>query len=363
MADVVGRLDEGAADIVVADDAELEAQAGLLGVADRGRHAAVGHRHDEVGRARRSRARARRRSACGPRRRPCPRPRCRAGRSRHTRRCRSAAARGRTGAGCARPSRSMTTISPGSTSRTNSAPRMSSAQVSEARIQAPSSRPSTSGRTPRGSRPPRMPSSNSPTSDQAPSTSRSASTRRSTMLWRWLRAIRWMITSVSLVDWNSEPSSTSRRRRSMALVRLPLCADREARRRRSRRTAAARCAACWRRWWSSGRGPIAAWPGSPSMTARRLKVSPISPTARWLWNMGAVEADDPGRLLAAMLQRVQAERRMRRGSACPKRRRCRIPPWACRRRRTSRDRHRARRSDLKVAARPASPAPAAASSV
>ena len=73
-----------------------------------------------------------------------------------------------------------------------------------------------------------MPSSNRPTSDQAPSTSRSASTTRSTMLWRWLRAIRWTITSVSVVDWNSEPASTSRRRSSMALVRLPLCADREA---------------------------------------------------------------------------------------------------------------------------------------
>ena len=49
MADVVGRLDEGAADIVVADDAELERQARLVGVADRRRHAGVGHRHDDVG--------------------------------------------------------------------------------------------------------------------------------------------------------------------------------------------------------------------------------------------------------------------------------------------------------------------------
>ena len=69
-----------------------------------------------------------------------------------------------------------------------------------------------------------MQSLNRPTKDQAPSTSRSASTTRPTMSWRWLRAIRWMITSVSLVDWNSEPASTRRRRSSMALVRLPLCA-------------------------------------------------------------------------------------------------------------------------------------------
>ena len=50
MADLVGRLDEGAADIVVADDAELEGEAGFLRVADRRRHAAVGHRHHDVGR-------------------------------------------------------------------------------------------------------------------------------------------------------------------------------------------------------------------------------------------------------------------------------------------------------------------------
>jgi hypothetical protein len=43
----------------------------------------------------------------------------------------------RTGTGSRCPPASITTISPGSTSRTNSAPMMSSAQVSEARIQAP----------------------------------------------------------------------------------------------------------------------------------------------------------------------------------------------------------------------------------
>ena len=43
------RLDEGAADIVVADDAEFEGNAGLLGKADRRRHAGIGHRHDDVG--------------------------------------------------------------------------------------------------------------------------------------------------------------------------------------------------------------------------------------------------------------------------------------------------------------------------
>ncbi len=53
-----------------------------------------------------------------------------------------------------RPAASITTTSPGCTSRTNSAPTMSSAQVSDARIQPSPVRPSTSGRTPRGSRAP-----------------------------------------------------------------------------------------------------------------------------------------------------------------------------------------------------------------
>lgn len=49
VADGIRRLDEGAAYIVVADDAELEGQAGGLGEADRGRRAAVGHRHYDIG--------------------------------------------------------------------------------------------------------------------------------------------------------------------------------------------------------------------------------------------------------------------------------------------------------------------------
>ncbi len=44
----------------------------------------------------------------------------------------------------------MTMISPGSTSRSNFAPMISSAQVSDAKIGWPSRRPSTSGRMPRG---------------------------------------------------------------------------------------------------------------------------------------------------------------------------------------------------------------------
>ena len=49
LADVLGRLDEGAPDIVIADDAELVGDAGFLRVADRRRHAGIGDRDDHVG--------------------------------------------------------------------------------------------------------------------------------------------------------------------------------------------------------------------------------------------------------------------------------------------------------------------------
>src|SRR4051812_31838414 len=49
-ADRLRRLDEGAADIVVADDAEFERDAGMLAVADRGRHARIRHRYHDIDR-------------------------------------------------------------------------------------------------------------------------------------------------------------------------------------------------------------------------------------------------------------------------------------------------------------------------
>ena len=52
-ADRLGRLDEGAPDVMVADDAELERQAAGRGEAERGGHAGIGHRHDDVGVGRR----------------------------------------------------------------------------------------------------------------------------------------------------------------------------------------------------------------------------------------------------------------------------------------------------------------------
>src|SRR5580698_7433201 len=47
---MVGRLDEGATDIMVADDPQLERDAALLGVAHRRRHAGIRHWHNDIGR-------------------------------------------------------------------------------------------------------------------------------------------------------------------------------------------------------------------------------------------------------------------------------------------------------------------------
>src|SRR5712671_1435003 len=47
-AHALGRLNEGAADIMVADDAEFERHAGMLAVADRGGYAGIRHRHHDV---------------------------------------------------------------------------------------------------------------------------------------------------------------------------------------------------------------------------------------------------------------------------------------------------------------------------
>ena len=49
MADLIGRLDKGAADIMVADDAELERDTRFLRIAERRRHPRIRHRHDDIG--------------------------------------------------------------------------------------------------------------------------------------------------------------------------------------------------------------------------------------------------------------------------------------------------------------------------
>ena len=49
MADLIGGLDEGAADIMVANDAELEGILAALAIAQRGGNAGIGHRDHHVG--------------------------------------------------------------------------------------------------------------------------------------------------------------------------------------------------------------------------------------------------------------------------------------------------------------------------
>ena len=49
MADLVGRLDEGAADVMVADDAELERDARFLRIPDRRGDAGIRDRHHDIG--------------------------------------------------------------------------------------------------------------------------------------------------------------------------------------------------------------------------------------------------------------------------------------------------------------------------
>ena len=85
---------------------------------------------------------------------------------------------------------------------------------------------------------------------------------------------------------------------------------------------------------NSGCGRWRASPGSRSITDGLVKLSPTRPMWRSLAELRAVEGDDAGRLLAAVLQRVQAQRGERRRP--PDDRRCRkrrTPRGACRRRR------------------------------
>ena len=129
------------------------------------------------------------------------------------------------------PARSTTTISPGLTSRTYSAPTMSNAHVSDATTQAcwsrpgaGASRPRASGRKPDGSRAAIRASSVRMASENAPSHWWSASTIRATGPSSGLWAARCRMSSVSDDDENSVPRSTSRSRIDRALDRLPLWA-------------------------------------------------------------------------------------------------------------------------------------------
>ncbi len=121
------------------------------------------------------------------------------------------------------PRSSITTISPGSSSRSTRAPMRSKAHVSDASTQASSSRPTTSGRMPSGSRNPARPRSLRTTAAKAPSirpiASATASPRSSESCW----TISAAITSVSDVDRIDTRRASSSSRSAAVLVRLPLC--------------------------------------------------------------------------------------------------------------------------------------------
>ena len=126
------------------------------------------------------------------------------------------------------PPFSITTSSPGSSSRRRSASIRSNEVVSEDSTYAFLSRPITSGRNPFGSRAPisfaLWPSEASITSEYAPRTRLSAATSLATTSGSRAFAIRWTITSVSLDVWKIEPEASSSARSSAALTRLPLWA-------------------------------------------------------------------------------------------------------------------------------------------
>ena len=209
------RLDEGAADVMVADEAEVEGDAGFGGVAKRGGDAGVGNGDDEV----------------------C----CDAGFARELAAhlfaglLDPAAEDARVGAGeidvledaaggwvvseakrrLVRPSSDTMTSSPGLTSRSYLAWRRSKAQVSDANTNVsgappmPAIRPMESGRKPWGSRAAKIRLRVIMTMEKAPSTWASDSAMQSTSIdWRECAMSCTMI-SVSEVVWKSAPSRSS----------------------------------------------------------------------------------------------------------------------------------------------------------
>ena len=116
------------------------------------------------------------------------------------------------------------------------------------------------------------------------------------------------MTSVSLVDWKIEPRRIERPAQLHRRSTDCRCARPRSRRRRVRRKAAGRCAARSRPWSNSGRGRSPTRPGSARITSSRSKLPATWPIARWEWKCLPSTVVMPARFLAAMLQRVKAER-------------------------------------------------------
>ena len=184
-----------------------------------------------------------------------------------------------------RPLPSTITISPGSTSRTKSAPMMSSAQVSEARIQASSEL--AEHERPHAQRVAHADQRLVGQQQQGigalrPGPARRSAGRRGSS--RSSGAIRWMMTSVSVVDWNRQPLRTSSLAQDGRHWSGCRCGRWRGRRIRSRRRSAGCCGPTSRRSWRSGYGRSRNSPCSRAMTACSPKMSPTRPAARWAWN-------------------------------------------------------------------------------
>ena len=206
------------------------------------------------------------------------------------------------------PPFSTTTISPGSTSRMNSASIRSNELVSLDSTNASLSRPITSGRKPFGSRTPIIllvaGQQHQRVRAADPAQRRDAACRATSGSRAF--AIRWTMTSVSLEVWKIEPWASSSARSSVGVDQVAVVGDRDLRRRRTRTRTAGRCAARSCRRWSTGRGRSpsarAASPGSS-----RSNVSETSAHRDVAAQPAVLRGDQPGRLLAPVLQRVQAQ--------------------------------------------------------
>ena len=128
-----------------------------------------------------------------------------------------------------RPLPSTMTISPGSTSRTKRAPMMSSAQVSEVRIQASSSWPM--HQRPHAQRVAHAEQRLVGQQQQRIGALDPAAARRSGGRPRsnsCERAIRWLMTSVSVVDWNRQPHPHQLLAQEVGVGQVAVVGEREA---------------------------------------------------------------------------------------------------------------------------------------
>ena len=246
----------------------------------------------------------------------------------------------RTGLVLRTPLAPIITISPGSTSRTNSAPMMSRAQVSDARIHASPSWPSTE--RPHAERIAHADDAFLRQRDQRIGALDLAQRVDQPLHDGVLEAGRDQVDDDLGVAGRLEQAAAAHELAAqlIGIGEIAVVADRQAAELEDRRTAAGCCAARPRRSSHSAHGRSRSGPRSRPITSFELKLSPTWPMPRCGVELLAVIGDDAGRLLAAMLQRVQAKggergtprhgrkRRTRRipraDGPCPKSRNCSV---------------------------------------